>query len=74
MDQLMLDVTSVPEVQEGDTVTAFGRDGESCLPVDELAALNKTINYELVCMVSKRVPRIYLKNGQEVGELDYICR
>lgn len=74
MDQLMLDVTSVPEVQEGDTVTAFGRDGESFLPVDELAELNQTINYELVCMVSKRVPRIFYKRGKEIGELDYISK
>lgn len=74
MDQLMLDVTSVPDVQEGDVVTVFGRDGDVSITLDELAAYNQTINYELVCMISKRVPRIYYKDGKEVGELNYICK
>ncbi len=74
MDQLMLNVTSVPEVQEGDIVTAIGRDGQSIITADELASHNHTINYELVCMISKRVPRIYYKDGKEVGELNYICK
>nr|WP_319487353.1 alanine racemase [uncultured Caproiciproducens sp.] len=74
MDQLMLNVTSVPDVQEGDVVTVFGRDGDACITLEELAAYNNTINYELVCMISKRVPRIYYKNGKEVGELNYICK
>lgn len=73
MDQLMLDVTDIPEAREGDVVTVFGRDGNAFLPVDELAALNDTIHYEMVCLVGKRVPRIYWKNGKQVGELNYIC-
>lgn len=72
MDQLMLDVTGIPDIQEGDTVTVFGHDGDSFLPVDELAELNQTINYELVCLISKRVPRIFYKDGKETAELDYI--
>ena len=74
MDQLMLNVTSVPDVQEGDVVTVFGRDGDASITLEELAAYNNTINYELVCMISKRVPRIYYKGGKEVGELNYICK
>lgn len=73
MDQTMLNVTDIPDVKEGDTVTVFGRDGESFLSVDELAGYNQTINYELVCLVSKRVPRVYFKNGAETGTLNYIC-
>ncbi|NLJ31420.1 MAG: alanine racemase [Clostridiales bacterium] len=73
MDQLMLNVTDIPDAREGDIVTVFGRDGDAFLPVDELAKYNQTINYELVCLVSKRVPRIYFKNGRETGALDYIC-
>lgn len=73
MDQLMLDVTEIPGVEEGDVVTVFGRDGEAFLPVDELAALNDTIHYEMVCLVGKRVPRIYWKHGKQIGELNYIC-
>jgi alanine racemase len=61
-------------VQAGDTVTVFGRDGESVLPVDELASEAGTIHYELVCGVSKRVPRIYLRSGRPVGNLSYLNR
>ena len=58
MDQLMLDVTDVPEeVKPGDVVTMFGRDGEETITADELAALYGTIGYEIVCGISKRVPR-----------------
>ena len=73
MDQLMVNVTDIPEVREGDIVTLFGYDGEAFLPVDELAGYNHTISYELVCLLSKRVPRIYFRNGEAVAELDYLC-
>ena len=59
MDQLMLDVTHIPEVTEGDVVTVFGRDGGAFLPVEEVSSLDQTINYETVCQITKRVPRIY---------------
>lgn len=74
MDQLMLDVTNIPNVRVGDTVTVFGKDREATLSVDELAAQIGTINYELVCAVSKRVPRVYYRNGAVVGSLDYLKR
>jgi alanine racemase len=74
MDQLMLDVTGIPDVQPGDPVTVFGHNEDAFLPVEELAALNETINYEVVCDLSKRVPRVYLKGGKEVGTLDYLLR
>ena len=73
MDQLMLDVTDIPDVETGMTVTVFGKDGGEILTVDELAEKNETINYEMVCIVGKRVPRIFLKNGKTVGSLNYIC-
>ena len=58
MDQLMLDVTAVSEnVQPGDVVTMFGTDGEATITADELASLYGTIGYEIVCGISKRVPR-----------------
>lgn len=59
MDQLMLDVTHIPDVEEGDVVTVFGRDGSAFLPVEEISSLDQTINYETVCQITKRVPRIY---------------
>lgn len=58
MDQLMLDVTDVSEpVVPGDVVTMFGTDGDQTITADELAAMYGTIGYEIVCGISKRVPR-----------------
>jgi alanine racemase len=60
MDMCMVDVTDVPDVQEGDTATIFGADGAEEISVDELAHLAGTISYELLCAVSPRVPRVYI--------------
>lgn len=73
MDQLMLNVTGIHDVEEGATVTVFGRDGQSEITVDELCAINQTINYEMVCLITKRVPRIYYHKGIKTGILDYVC-
>ena len=70
MDQLMVDVTHIPGVQPGDTVTIFGTDGEAAITADEAAEKARTIGYELVCGIAPRVPRVYLKNG----EVDSIAR
>ena len=56
MDMCMIDVSHVPEVQAGDEVTLFGEDP----PVEEIASMVGTINYEVVCDVGKRVPRLYV--------------
>jgi len=61
MDQLMIDVSAVPEACSGDIVTLIGRDGEERITADELASLYGTIGYEVVCGISKRVPRIYIE-------------
>ncbi|WBY64354.1 alanine racemase [Thermocaproicibacter melissae] len=74
MDQLMLDVTDVPDVQTGDTVTLMGRDGEQAVTADEIAERTGTINYEIVCGVATRVPRVFKKGGNVVGCLDYLQR
>ena len=58
----MVDLTELPEVRVGDEVEIFGRHQRP----DELAVLLGTIPYELTCAVSKRVPRVYRKNGAEV--------
>ena len=60
MDQIMIDVSDI-EVQSGDIVTLIGKDGDDCITADELASLYGTIGYEVVCGISKRVPRIYIK-------------
>ncbi len=60
MDQLMIDVSCVPDAASGDIVTLIGREGDDCITADELASIYGTIGYEVVCGISKRVPRIYI--------------
>lgn len=57
MDQCMIDVTHISDAGHGDEVLLFGG---ADLPVEEVAQCMGTINYEMVCMVGKRVPRLYL--------------
>ncbi|HZG75116.1 MAG TPA: alanine racemase [Paenibacillus sp.] len=63
MDQCMVRVDD-GEAEVGDEVVLFGTQGEETIPVEELAAKLGTINYEITCMVSHRVPRVYVKQGQ----------
>ncbi|MBQ7522363.1 MAG: alanine racemase [Clostridia bacterium] len=71
MDQLIADATSLKEVKIGDTVTLFGN-GENVPSADDIALWTDSINYEVVCLISKRVARVYLKNGKEVDTVDHI--
>ena len=67
MDLIMVDVTDIPNVSEGDEVILFGAAGGNCLPVEDLAERINTISYELLCAVSRRVPRIYTRGGKIVA-------
>jgi len=58
MDMLMIDVTDLPESALSGPVTLIGRDGADEITVDELARWAGTINYEILCGISKRVPRV----------------
>jgi len=60
MDQCLVDVSGIPGVAAGDEVVLFGRQGGQELAVEEVARWIGTINYEVVCMVAARVPRIYV--------------
>ena len=68
MDQFMVDVTDIPKVKAGDEVTLMGRDGEEFISVETLGDLSGRFSYEFVCGISKRVPRVYIKDGKECGE------
>lgn len=72
MDQFMVDVTDMPEVSVGDVVTLIGRDGEETLSVEEISEMAGSFNYEFVCDVSRRVPRVYIKNGKPVSVVNYL--
>lgn len=60
MDQFMVDVTDIPGVTEGDKVTLIGKDGTQEISADELGELSGRFNYELMCDLGKRIPRIYI--------------
>ena len=64
MDQTMIDVTDIDGVKIGDEVTVFGTGKNGEMTADDVAKNTDTINYEVVCLVGKRVPRIYIKNGK----------
>lgn len=63
MDQTMLDVTDCGKAEAGTIVTVFGKE----LPAEELAGWAQTISYEILCLVGRRVPRVFLQNGCVVG-------
>lgn len=71
MDQFMIDVTDIGDVKMGDEVTLLGKDGEETITADTLGDLSGRFSYELICDINKRVPRIYIKDGREQGELSF---
>lgn len=73
MDQCMIDVTDLKhEVHAGDEAVIFGSQNGVCISVDEVAADIGTISYELVSIISKRIPRVYLKGGRISSVLNYL--
>lgn len=71
MDQLMLDISGIEDVKMGDTVTVIGKSGEEYIGFPELAKLVSSISYEMMCIIGKRVPRVYKKNGHTVAVVGY---
>lgn len=72
MDQIMVDVTGIPDVKLNDTATLIGRDGSEEITADDLARWADTVNYEIVCGLARRLPRIYYQGGKPVGEVHYL--
>ncbi|MBQ2928519.1 MAG: alanine racemase [Oscillospiraceae bacterium] len=72
MDQMMVDVTGIPEVRTGDRVTLVGTDGEETITMEQIAAQADSFNYEFVCGISRRVPRIYVSGGKTVHSVHYL--
>lgn len=71
MDQFMIDVSHIPETKVLDEVTLMGEDGGEILTAETLGDISDRFSYEFVCDVSKRVPRIYIKDGKEIDSLDW---
>lgn len=72
MDQCMVNVDSVPNVKIGDEVIIIGESVSEKITVEDLAKSLGTINYEVLCMIAKRVPRIYLREGKVVKVRNYV--
>ncbi len=72
MDQCMVDVTDIPGVKTGDEAVLIGKQGNNEITADEVAELTGTINYEVVCLVGKRVPRAYIKDGKVIDIVNYL--
>ena len=72
MDQCMIDVTSVNNINVSDEVTIFGKQGDSSIPVESVAEFSNTINYEILCSVGKRIPRVYLQDGNVATVLNFL--
>ena len=71
MDQMMVDVSRIEGVNEGDEVTLIGRDGGEMLSLNALASACGGFTYEMLCNLGKRIPRVYIAQGKVVGKQDY---
>lgn len=72
MDQCMIDVSNIENVKTGDEVILMGEDKGIKMTAEEIGNLLGTINYEVTCMISKRVPRVYIRHGNIVGIRNYV--
>ena len=72
MDQMMVDVTDIPGVALNDKVVLVGRDGDEIITMEAIAAAADSFNYEFVCGISRRVPRLYCKAGHTVHSVHYL--
>lgn len=71
MDQFMVDVTDIPGVKNGDEVILIGSDGEETITMEEVGAISGRFNYEFVCDLGKRIPRVFVHKGKIIGTKDH---
>lgn len=72
MDQMMVDVTDIPGVSLSDRVTLVGTDGNETITVEQIAAQAGSFNYEFICSIGRRVPRVYFRDGALVRSVHYL--
>ncbi|MBQ9232725.1 MAG: alanine racemase [Lachnospiraceae bacterium] len=72
MDQIMVDVTDIPEAKLRDEVILIGSSEDACITVEEVAEPAASFNYELVCNIARRVPRVYYEEGKENICVNYL--
>ena len=73
MDQFMVDVTDIEGVSFGDNVTLIGKDGNETITVEDLSALSGRFNYEFICDLGKRIPRVFVRDGKIAEQVDYFA-
>lgn len=72
MDQMMVDVTGIPDVQLNDKVVLVGSSGDESISMEQIAEAAGTFNYEMVCGISRRVPRVYSRGGKTIHSVHYL--
>lgn len=72
MDQFMVDITDIPNVKTDDEVILFGTDGKNSVSAEEIGNLSMSFNYEVVCSVSRRVPKVYTKKSKIIKIVNYL--
>ena len=72
MDQMMVDVTDIPGVELNDRVVLVGRSGEEEITMEDISAAADSFNYEFVCGISRRVPRLYCRDGKTIHSVHYL--
>ncbi|MBR6596141.1 MAG: alanine racemase [Oscillospiraceae bacterium] len=72
MDMMLVDVTDIPEASVNDQVVLVGRSGDEVITMEEIAEAAGSFNYEFVCGISRRVPRIYTQGGKTVHSVHYL--
>ena len=72
MDQLMLDVTGIPDLSDGLQITIVGEENDQRITMEEIAEMTDTVHYEIMCVIGKRVPRVYRRGGKDIGVVDYV--
>ena len=72
MDQMMVDVTNVPDVKPDELVTLVGTNGSETITTETISAEADSFNYEFVCGISRRVPRFYYQSGKQIAAVHYL--
>ena len=71
-DQIMVDVTDIPGIAVGDQVVLIGKDGDEQITVEQIAEAAGSFNYEFVCGIGRRVPRVYTQKGEVIRKVHYL--
>ena len=72
MDQFMADITDIPDANVNDEVILFGTDGKNKITAEDIGELSMSFNYEIICGIARRVPRVYIKDHEIIKTVNYL--